>query len=269
MVSVLLLLKEPNIAIAERNQEQQEPSAPNVGAGLMRMVWHDLLFIHWKVDADQLRKHLPDSLRLDTFNGDTWIGVVPFRMSGVSLRWLPDLPWVSKFPELNVRTYVIGPDGQPGVWFYSLDASNALAVKGARLLYHLNYMHAKIGFERERQCDCGSWIRYNSQRTHRGEPSAELNVEYRPIGPEYEAARGTLLDWLTSRYTLFSADSRGNIFRGDIAHDPWSIRDAQAIIHCNTMTEGIEVELPDEQPLLHFSGLTKVVAGPIRKLASQ
>lgn len=269
MVSVLLLLKEPNIAIAERNQEQQEPTAPNVGAGLMRMVWHDLLFIHWKVDADQLRKHLPDSLRLDTFNGDTWIGVVPFRMSGVSLRWLPDLPWVSKFPELNVRTYVIGPNGQPGVWFYSLDASNALAVKGARLLYHLNYMHAKIGFERERQCDCGSWIRYNSQRTHRGEPSAELNVEYRPIGPEYQAAHGTLLDWLTSRYTLFSADSRGNIFRGDIAHDPWSIRDAQAIIHCNTMTEGIEVELPDEQPLLHFSGLTKVVAGPIRKLASQ
>jgi len=232
----------------------------------MRMVWHDLLFMHWKVDADQLRKHLPPTLKLDTWDGGAWVGIVPFRMSGVSLRWLPDLPWVSKFPELNVRTYVVGPDGQPGVWFYSLDASSALAVKGARWLYHLQYMHATIDFERERACDCGSWIQYNSRRTHRGEPAAELNVEYRPIGPEYEAARGTLLDWLTSRYSLFSADGEGNLYRGDIVHDPWSLRDAQAIVRSNTMTEGIGVDLPEESPLLHFSALTKVIAGPIRRI---
>lgn len=233
----------------------------------MRMVWHDLLFMHWKVDADQLRAHMPPSLELDTWDGQAWIGIVPFRMSGVSLRWLPDLPWVSTFPELNVRTYVVGPDGQPGVWFYSLDASSALAVKGARWLYHLKYMHAKIRFQQNRNCDCGSWIRYSSQRTHRNEPAAELSVEYRPIGPAYEAARGTLLDWLTSRYSLFSADRQGNLHRGDIVHDPWSLRDAQAIVHTNSMTDGIGVELPDELPLLHFSALTKVVAGPIRKLS--
>ena len=106
-----------------------------VGKGLMRMIWHDLLFMHWRVDAGQLRRHLPDSLTLDTFEGDAWIGVVPFRMSDVSLTGVPALPRLSKFPELNVRTYVVGPDGRSGVWFYSLDATNPIAVRGARWLY--------------------------------------------------------------------------------------------------------------------------------------
>lgn len=232
----------------------------------MRMLWHDLLFMHWKVDADQLRQQLPAALELDTWHDQAWIGIVPFRMSGVSLRWLPDVPGFSKFPELNVRTYVIGPDGHRGVWFYSLDATNPVAVRGARWLYNLQYMDAKIKFDREQGCDCGSWIRYHSQRTHRGEPAAELNVEYRPIGPVYEAARGTLLDWLTSRYCLYSANRSGQLFRGDIAHEPWQIRDAQAIVHCNTMSAGIGVEIPDDEPLLHFSENTKVLAGPIRKV---
>lgn len=230
------------------------------------MEWHDLLFMHWKVDADHLRAKMPDALTLDTFGGNAWIGIVPFRMSGVSLRWLPDFPWVSKFPELNVRTYVIGPDGQPGVWFYSLDATSSLAVNGARWLYHLNYMHADINFGRERGCDCGSWIRYKSHRTHRGQPAAELNVEYRPIGLAYQASEGTLLDWLTSRYSLFSADGDEQLYRGDIAHKPWSLRDAQAIVHQNTMTDGIGVSLPDDNPLLHFSAHTKVIAGAIRRV---
>lgn len=232
----------------------------------MRMVWHELLFMHWKVDADQLRQNIPPNLKLDTFDGHAWIGIVPFRMSGVSLRWMPDLPWFSKFPELNVRTYVVGPEGQKGVWFYSLDATNPVAVRGARWLYNLQYMDAKISFDRDRGCDCGSWIRYKNSRTHRGEPAAELDVEYRPIGPVYEAARGTLLDWLTSRYSLFSANKKGQLFRGDVAHEPWQIRDAQAIVHTNTMTDGIGVDLPDTEPLLHFSCTTKVLAGSIRKI---
>lgn len=230
----------------------------------MRMVWHELLFMHWKVDPDQLRQHLPAGLELDTYNGKAWIGIVPFRMSGVSLRWLPDVPWLSRFPELNVRTYVIGPSGQRGVWFYSLDATNPIAVRGARWLYHLKYMDAKIQFKSEKGCNCGSWIRYHSRRTHRNEAPAELNVEYRPIGQSYQAERGTLLEWLTSRYSLFSSDASGKLFRGDIAHDPWELRDAQAIVHSNTMTDGIGVALPDDKPLLHFSCTTKVLAGPIR-----
>lgn len=233
----------------------------------MRMVWHDLLFMHWKVDADQLRKTLPAALELDTFNGQAWIGIVPFRMSGVSLKWMPDLPWLSKFPELNVRTYVIGPDGRKGVWFHSLDASNPVAVRGARWLYSLNYVDAKIQFAKDKGCDCGSWIRYDSTRTHRDEPAARLKVEYRPIGSEYLAVEGALDHWLTSRYSLFCANAKGHLFRGDIEHEPWHLKDAQAIIHENTMTDGIGVDLPDVAPRLHFACQTKVVAGRIRRVS--
>ena len=142
------------------------PVEPNVGHGLMRMIWHDLLFMHWPVDAEQLRRHLPDSLTLDTFEGDAWIGVVPFRMSDVSLTGVPALPRLSKFPELNVRTYVVGPDGQSGVWFYSLDATNPIAVRGARWLYCLNYVDAKMSCCSDDPNDEGAWIRYHLSLIH-------------------------------------------------------------------------------------------------------
>src|SRR5581483_10089721 len=105
------------------------PSAP----WAMRQVWNELLFAHWPVEPAQLLPTLPPGLRLDGYNGQAWVGVVPFRLSGLRPRWLPPLPGLSTFPELNVRTYVRGPDGEkPGVWFYSLDAASPLAVWSAR-----------------------------------------------------------------------------------------------------------------------------------------
>ena len=244
------------------------PVEPNVGHGLMRMDWHDLLFMHWPVDAEPLKRHMPASLTLDTFEGQAWIGVVPFRMSGVSLSWLPDLPWLSRFPELNVRTYVIGPDGRRGVWFYSLDATNPIAVRGARWLYCLKYVDAEITYVEDKQSAENAWIRYDSKRTHRGQPAANLKVDYRPTGPAFEAESGTLVDWLTSRYSLFSASTSGQLFRGDIAHEPWQLCDATAVTHENTMTDGIGVALPDTQPLLHFSRSLHVRASAIRRVSS-
>lgn len=242
------------------------PVEPNVGHGLMRMIWHDLLFMHWPVDAEQLRRHLPDSLTLDTFEGDAWIGVVPFRMSDVSLTGVPALPRLSKFPELNVRTYVVGPDGQSGVWFYSLDATNPIAVRGARWLYCLNYVDAKMSCCSDDPNDEGAWIRYHSSRTHRGQPAAKLRVDYRPVGAAFEAKPGTLDDWLTSRYSLFSASKSGKLFRGDITHAPWQLRAAEAVTHENTMTGAIGVDLPVTEPLLHFARTTKVRASAIRRV---
>src|SRR5579871_2480588 len=98
----------------------------------MAMQWHDLLFMHWPVPVDQLRPLIPPALAIETFDGMAWLGLVPFRMSGVRPRFVPALPWLSAFPELNVRTYVTSA-GKPGVWFFSLDAANPLAVHGARL----------------------------------------------------------------------------------------------------------------------------------------
>ena len=83
----------------------------------LRMQWLDLLFAHWDFAADEVAALLPAGVELDTFAGRAWVGVVPFRMADVAPRWVPALPWVSAFPELNVRTYVTC-DGKPGVWFF-------------------------------------------------------------------------------------------------------------------------------------------------------
>src|SRR6267154_1075488 len=153
------------------------PSAP----WIMAQSWHDLLFAHWPVDAAMLRSHIPADLAIDTFDGQAWLGIIPFSMTGVRLRWTPPVPGLSAFPELNVRTYVTG-QGKPGVWFFSLDAASALAVAAARLSFHLPYFRARM------QCtQADGWIKYESHRTHRGAPSAILEGKYRPTGEPIEA----------------------------------------------------------------------------------
>lgn len=220
----------------------------------MRMVWHDLGFLHWQVDPDELSRTLPQGLDLDLHEGTAWIGVVPFRMTGVSPRLFPDLPWISAFPELNVRTYVTC-QGKPGVWFQSLDATNPVAVRTARWTYNLKYMDAKIDFR-----DDGDWIHYDSRRTHRGEPAAELRCRYRGVGDPFSTEPGTIEHWLTSRYCLYAASQSGQIYRGEIDHPPWQIQHGEVEIERNAMTDGIGVRLPDKSPLVHFARRTNVVA---------
>src|SRR5271168_4463454 len=167
------------------------------GGWIMAQSWHDLLFAHWPVPAAILRPHIPARLAIDTFEGQGWLGVVPFRMSGVRLRGTPALPWLSAFPELNVRTYVVA-DGKPGVWFFSLDARNPAAVAIARAWFHLPYFRARM------QCAArdGS-IHYSSERTHHGASPAALRVNYRPAGEIFEAKPGSLEHFLTERYCLY------------------------------------------------------------------
>lgn len=109
----------------------------------MRMQWHDLLFMHWRIEKDALQRLIPDGLEIDTFDSSAWIGVVPFKMSGVAPRYVPNVPFMSCFPELNVRTYVT-INGKPGVWFFCLEATNPIAVRIARQFFHLPYMDARI-----------------------------------------------------------------------------------------------------------------------------
>lgn len=227
----------------------------------LAMQWHDLLFMHWPVPSAMLRPHIPPALAIDMFDGAAWIGVVPFRMAGVHPRYVPTLPWVSAFPELNVRTYVtIG--GKPGVWFFSLDAANPLAVRGARWLVHLSYYDARMLAERD-----GPAVRYTSTRTHRGAPDAVFRGQYQPVGPVHYTDPGTLDHWLTERYCLYSADRRGRVWRGDIHHAPWPLQPAAAEVEVNTMTRQLGFELPDRPPLLHFARRLDVVAWVIRRVA--
>jgi uncharacterized protein len=225
---------------------------------VLAMHWHDLLFMHWPVPCDALRAFIPPSLAIDTFDGTAWVGVVPFRMTGVRPRILPSLPWLSAFPELNVRTYVTTA-GKPGVWFVSLDAANLLAVRIARLVAHLPYYDARMSSQRS-----GDAVHYTSVRTHRGAPAAAFRGEFQPIGPVYHASPGTLDHWLTERYCLYTTDRSGQVWRGDIHHRRWPLQPAEAEVEVNTMTHQIGLTLPDVPPLLHFARHLAVVAWTLR-----
>ena len=220
---------------------------------LMRMSWHDLLFVHWSFEPGEIERLLPDGLRIDTFDGRAWVGVVPFRMSDVAPRFVPAIPWLSAFPELNVRTYVT-LQGKPGVWFFSLDATNPLAVRVARAVFHLPYMDAEISItERD------GWYHYSSRRTHRNEPAARFEGKYRPQGQIFFAQPGTLEYWLTARYCLYVADRRGRILRAEIDHPSWSLQSAELDETANTMLECLSLR-NEERPHLLFSKEIAVLA---------
>ena len=204
-------------------------------AWVMAQSWHDLLFAHWPVPASELSPHLPPGLTLDTYESCAWVGVVPFRMSGIRLRGLPPVPGTSAFPELNVRTYVT--DGaKPGVWFFSLDAANALAVAVARAWFHLPYFRARM------RCDTkGDEIVYGSRRTHPGATPGVFRGRYGPAGDVYRSSAGTLEHWLTERYCLYAPSPRG-VVRGEIHHVPWPLQPAWAEIDTNTIAAAKKAE---------------------------
>jgi uncharacterized protein YqjF (DUF2071 family) len=220
---------------------------------VMGMHWDDLLFAHWPVEPEPVRRLVPAGLELDLFEGRAWISVVPFRMSHVRPRYLPGLPGLSAFCELNVRTYVVRK-GIPGVWFFSLEASNPVAVRAARRFFHLPYFDADMRCDRR-----GDRVAYASRRTHPGAAPAEFAAEYGPIGPAYRAAAGSLDDWLTARYCLYSADDEGGLYRVNVHHKPWRLCPAEAEIRVNTMSKQVGIALEGD-PLLRFAEKT-VVAG--------
>jgi uncharacterized protein YqjF (DUF2071 family) len=225
----------------------------------MKQKWHELLFAHWPVSTKLLRPHIPAQLVIDTFDGEAWLAVVPFRMSGVRLRGTPTLPWLSAFPELNVRTY-INCGEKPGVWFFSLDAGNSLAVALARAWFHLPYFRARMRCEERR-----GWIEYTSQRAHSGAAAAMLVGRYRAVGPEFFSRPGTLEHFLTERYCLYALDGQGRLLRGEIHHPPWPLQRAEAGFERNTMAESLGINL-ESPALLHFSRRQDVVVWPPRKM---
>jgi uncharacterized protein len=217
------------------------------------MRWVDLAFLHWNVPQSALRHRVPDSLQLDTFRDMAWVGITPFRMAGVRPIALPPVPFASDFPELNVRTYVRHGD-RAGVYFFSLDAASSLAVRAARLATGLPYYHARMGCSR-----AGEAVRYRSSRRKRGELAAEFVSSYRPTGPVFRAAEGSLEHFLTERYSLFV--TRGEkLLRLDIEHQPWPLQPASAEIQRNTMDEANGIALPAVAPHVLYSARLDVVA---------
>ncbi len=224
----------------------------------MKQIWYDLLFAHWPVPVAMLRPLVPHSLKIDTYHGQTWIGVVPFQMSGIRFRNLPEVPYTSKFAEINVRVYVT-IDEKPGVYFFSLDAANFLAVEVARKFYHLPYYHAKFRVENK-----GETVKYDSRRLRSGKQFC-FEGEYYPISEVYQAEKGSLEYWLTERYCLY-ANHKDTLFRCDILHKPWPLQKAEAEIRTNTMVNIPGFVLPDIKPILHFSKSIDVLTWGLEKV---
>ena len=189
----------------------------------MEQTWRNLLFAHWPMDAEALRPHIPPGVTLDTFDGQAWLGVTPFHLTGLRVRGLPPVPGTSAFYEINVRTYVVG-GGLPGIAFLSLDADNLFDVLAARALYHLPYFHARMAFAfRDRR------IHYAGAARPSGGGPGQFAATYRPISPAYEAAPGTLAHWLTARYRLFTTGPGGRLHRGEIGTRPGPCKTPRAI----------------------------------------
>ena len=236
------------------NETEHRPYPLPKGPWVLRMRWQDLLFMHWPVPAATLRPLIPPALDLDTFDGSAWLGVTPFRMKNVRPRFLTAIPWLSNFPELNVRTYVTA-EGRPGIWFFSLDAGNPVAVRFARVTFSLPY------FDAEMSCKVfENGVRYRSVRTHKGASSARLAASYRPVSEPFESRPGMLEDFLTERYCLYSADKKGRVRRGEIHHLPWPLQEAEAEVEELEMTAQIGVKLPETKPVLHYARRLDVLA---------
>ncbi len=218
--------------------------------------WHDLLFAHWPVSPEALRPLVPPVLPLDTYDGQCWVGVIPFHMSNVRPRGIPPLPGISAFPELNVRTYVV-LDGKPGVYFFSLDAANVPAVWTARAFYHLPYYYAHMKADVREEV-----VRYSSERFL---TPATLKAEYQPIGPAQPPTAGTLDYWFTERYCLYTV-WRKRVYRGEIHHAPWPLQAASAEILNNTMAAAAGITLPDTLPRLHFAKRQDVLIWALQRV---
>jgi uncharacterized protein YqjF (DUF2071 family) len=158
----------------------------------MRQTWCDLLFAHWPIGRTEIRELVPSALELDTFDGQPWIAVTPFTLDNVAPRLVPSVPWVSRFAEINVRTYVM-VDDRPGVFFFSLDASSSIAVAAARLLFNLPYFAADIVVD---PADDG----WHYVATRSVNPPARFEARYRPAGAPFQATHGSLEHWMTERY---------------------------------------------------------------------
>ena len=239
-------------------QVAHRPYPLQKGFWVMRQVWNDLLFAHWPVPPELMRPLIPAALELDTFDGQCWIGVVPFHMTNVRIRAFTPVPLTSHFAELNVRTYVIYA-GRPGVFFFSLDAASPPAVWAARTFFHLPYFNARMPFKIE-----GDTVTYSSTRTHRNAPPARLETVYGPTGPVFRAQPGSIEDWLTARYNLLTTDAQHRVYRGEIHHSPWPLQPAQAIFTVNNMAQAAGINLPAQAPLLQFAKRLEVLIWPLQ-----
>ncbi|MDQ2920360.1 MAG: DUF2071 domain-containing protein [Acidobacteriota bacterium] len=216
------------------------------GLPIMHQNWGKLLFMQWPIDVKLLRPLIPRALEIDSFNGSAWIGVIPFTMWGIRASFLPPIPGTSAFHELNVRTYVHF-NGVPGVWFFSLEAANQLAVWGARKFYYLPYFYAEMSLSQS-----SNIISYSSRRLDKHGPPAEFQSKWTLGEPLPRSMPGSVEFFLTERYCLYS-ENKGELYRARIHHQPWPLQEAELTSLSSTMIESHGLPMTKGDPLLHYA----------------
>ncbi len=233
---------------ADFTEEEHRPWPKPATPWRLRQRWSRLLFAHWPVPVADVQARLPPGLRVDVFDGWAWLGVVPFVMERVRFRYAGQhsfsVPGAHSFPELNLRTYVTGPDGRAGVYFFSLDAGSLLAVAGARAAFGLPYFWARMSASCSREV-----ITYASTRLLTRTPMC-FEARYRSL--RTPSPHDPLRHFLTERYALF-VRRFGAVQIGEIHHRPWHLEEAEAEITRNDLPRSLGFTLPAQAPLLHYS----------------
>lgn len=221
--------------------------------------WSNLLFIHWRVPVELIAPLIPSQLTLDTWDGDAWIGLVPFEMSGVRPWWSPSVRGISAFLETNVRTYVHYQGRDPGVWFFSLDASNPIAVRLARWFWYLSYYDARM----ISRIETDHWA-FSSQR--KDQTTSQLNCAARLGSPLSCAEPETLDHFLIERYILYAQSQRGGLYQGHVHHRPYTLREA-TLEHCEqSLLEAAGIPASGEPVHVVASPGVNVEVFPLRRL---
>jgi uncharacterized protein len=231
--------------------------APTVRRPVMYQHWRYLTFLHWRYPPDAVQALLPAGLRVQTFDGDAWIGLVPFLMDRVRAPGVPALPWLSRFPETNVRTYVTAPDGTEGIWFFSLDATRLPAVLAGRWTYRLPYQWSSMSHA------AGEAYHYRCARRWPGPRGARCDAVVEP-GEPVEA--GPLEVFLTYRFRLYSVVG-GRLVAALAEHPPWPLRGGRVRDLDETLVAATGLPAPSGEPLVHTSPGVAVRIGTWRRLA--
>ncbi|MBT7215617.1 MAG: DUF2071 domain-containing protein [Verrucomicrobia bacterium] len=236
--------------LEDRLAVREKPASSPV----MFQTWSNLLFLHWEIDAQEIAKRIPDRLSVDLHEGKTYLGLVPFFMRKVRPRFLPTMPGLSNFLELNVRAYVHDERGQPGVWFFSLDCDQPIAVEVARKFFHLPYQHAQMSTE-------GSI--YRCQRKNCEEKAV---FDYEGSGHLQTAKPGSLEFFLLERYLLFSESRGGKIHCGQVHHSPYQFTKARVGKKSKAPLEWEKFSVGDEPISQLYSPGVPVSIHPLRSV---
>ena len=216
--------------------------------------WDELTFIHWRYRPEVVQRLLPRGLEVETFDGCAWVGLVPFFMR-VRLPHLPAVPWAACFAETNVRTYVRGPGGDRGIWFFSLDAARLGAVLTARSTYRLPYFWSRMRVEHR-----GTTIGYECRRRWPAPRGARSSATIE-IGERFEPSELSELDhFLTARWTLFSSP-RSGLHLARAHHEPWPLQRARLVRVQDELVAAAGLPDAEGTPLVHFSPSVEVRIG--------